>query len=182
MFLEISIGNEDPKTYSLKNRMLVGASAPCDIILPVKGLSRKHVLIFQDNGEYFVTDQGSTNGTYVNESRIKPGVAIKISVMEPVRLSGDVLLCLMDDQKNVSHVQAPLSYANSKEVGEATTIISLKELNNPKVRDIADKRREKLRQRISEKVVKKSFDFAKVLNILIFLLLGVAGYLAVTKK
>jgi pSer/pThr/pTyr-binding forkhead associated (FHA) protein len=62
MFLEVSVGSNEPKNYLLKGRLLIGTAAPCDLILPVKGLSRKHVLVTRENGEYFVTDQGSTNG------------------------------------------------------------------------------------------------------------------------
>jgi hypothetical protein len=38
----------------------------------VMGVSRQHALIQQVDDRYFISDQGSSNGTFVNGSRLKP--------------------------------------------------------------------------------------------------------------
>lgn len=38
----------------------------------ILGVSRDHAEIFFQNGYYFVTDLGSTNGTYVNDRKLIP--------------------------------------------------------------------------------------------------------------
>jgi hypothetical protein len=50
--------------------MRIGRCAPADIILPHKSVSRDHCIIGLANDELFVTDQNSTNGTYIDGVRI----------------------------------------------------------------------------------------------------------------
>jgi pSer/pThr/pTyr-binding forkhead associated (FHA) protein len=39
-------------------------------IIEAKQISRKHALIFQNEGKYFLKDLGSQNGTYLNDVRL----------------------------------------------------------------------------------------------------------------
>jgi hypothetical protein len=48
----------------------IGRSAPAEVILPHKSVSRAHCIIGLANDELFVTDQNSTNGTYIDGVRI----------------------------------------------------------------------------------------------------------------
>ncbi len=50
--------------------MKIGRSAPADVILPHKSVSREHCIIGLANDELFVSDQNSTNGTYIDGVRI----------------------------------------------------------------------------------------------------------------
>ena len=50
--------------------MKIGRSAPADVILPHKSVSREHCIIGLANDELFVSDQNSTNGTYIDGIRI----------------------------------------------------------------------------------------------------------------
>ncbi|MBC8159834.1 MAG: FHA domain-containing protein [Roseiflexaceae bacterium] len=52
------------------------------------GVSRRHAIISWDEGDLFVEDLGSPNGTFVNEQRIKP------QQRAPLR-NGDTLRCGM---------------------------------------------------------------------------------------
>ena len=46
----------------------------CDIVLPEPGISRKHVVFeLTQGGIVVITDQNSTNGTYLNGRRLQPG-------------------------------------------------------------------------------------------------------------
>ena len=52
-------------------RTTVGRSPDCDIFLDDVTVSRKHaVLVHKDDG-YFIEDQGSLNGTFLNRRRIE---------------------------------------------------------------------------------------------------------------
>jgi pSer/pThr/pTyr-binding forkhead associated (FHA) protein len=45
---------------------VIGSDSRVHLRLPSKGVSRVHALIFHDDGEYFVRDLASRNGTYLN--------------------------------------------------------------------------------------------------------------------
>jgi len=61
----------------------IGRRGTCDVCLTDNSVSRKHAVIFRKGPSYFISDQASTNGTYVNGSRVtnielKPGDVIRI--------------------------------------------------------------------------------------------------------
>jgi hypothetical protein len=56
----------------------IGRSAPADIVLPDKSISREHCMIGLANDELIVTDLNSTNGTYVDEVRISRATILPV--------------------------------------------------------------------------------------------------------
>jgi FHA domain/Protein of unknown function (DUF3662) len=48
------------------NRVIVGRSAEADIVLPSDNVSRKHALIWRSEGQSWIQDLGSSNGTSVD--------------------------------------------------------------------------------------------------------------------
>ena len=69
--LEIEPGEliGDPVAIT-SSSMRIGRCAPSEVILPHKSVSREHCVIGLANDELLVTDQNSTNGTYINGVRI----------------------------------------------------------------------------------------------------------------
>jgi FHA domain-containing protein/zinc ribbon protein len=51
-------------------RTRIGRSPDCDIFLDDVTVSRNHAELVHRNGRYYVEDQGSLNGTFVNRTRI----------------------------------------------------------------------------------------------------------------
>jgi diguanylate cyclase (GGDEF)-like protein len=49
----------------------IGRSEACTLYINSDQVSRRHASVLRIAGQYVVTDLGSTNGTYVNESKIK---------------------------------------------------------------------------------------------------------------
>jgi hypothetical protein len=49
----------------------VGRSPDCDIFLDDVTVSRRHALLKRDDGRFFIEDQGSLNGTFLNRRRIE---------------------------------------------------------------------------------------------------------------
>ncbi len=49
-----------------KDRLTIGRGPDCDIILPDRVVSRRHACIERRNGDYFIVDDRSKNGTFVN--------------------------------------------------------------------------------------------------------------------
>lgn len=101
MRLEVLIDSEEPIIYPLnKNKLIIGSAESADIIINVDGVSRKHVILTVENDQYAVTDQGSTNGTYINEERLIPGKRVDFTSFFPVRLGDRVLLSLLSDDED----------------------------------------------------------------------------------
>jgi len=60
-----------------ENGLLIGRDPACDLILSDDFVSAKHCKIFFENGELFIEDQGSTNGTFVDGSELDKKSALK---------------------------------------------------------------------------------------------------------
>jgi DNA-binding NtrC family response regulator len=54
----------------VRDRVRIGKSRQCDVVLPDDSISREHAEIRKEGTRYRVTDLGSTNGTFVQEARI----------------------------------------------------------------------------------------------------------------
>jgi len=54
-------------------RTTIGRSPDCDIFLDDVTVSRKHAVLVQKDDAYYIEDQGSLNGTFLNRRRIESG-------------------------------------------------------------------------------------------------------------
>jgi len=52
-------------------RTTIGRSPDCEIFLDDVTVSRKHAVLVERGGRWFVEDQGSLNGTFVNRRRVE---------------------------------------------------------------------------------------------------------------
>ncbi len=52
-------------------RMMIGRSPDCQVFLDDVTVSRRHAAFFERDGHWFVEDQGSLNGTFVNRRRVE---------------------------------------------------------------------------------------------------------------
>jgi ribosomal protein S27E len=53
------------------DRTTIGRSPDCGIFLDDVTVSRRHAVLLDRNGRYYVEDQGSLNGTFLNRHRIE---------------------------------------------------------------------------------------------------------------
>jgi hypothetical protein len=68
--------------------MRIGRTAPADIVISHKSVSREHCIVGLANDELLVTDLNSTNGTYIDDVRISRSTVLPIgSVLRLGQLS-----------------------------------------------------------------------------------------------
>lgn len=64
----------------------VGRAPDCVLSIPDVGISRLHLLVTIKRGEVYVTDQGSSNGTFINGERIESKRLIHLKPSDEVKL------------------------------------------------------------------------------------------------
>ncbi|MCA9229645.1 MAG: SpoIIE family protein phosphatase [Planctomycetales bacterium] len=76
--LRILEGSEQGREFDLEGqRWVVGRSPECDVVIDVAAVSRRHVIVTKESGQFFVQDLGSRNGTYINNQRVAERAPIK---------------------------------------------------------------------------------------------------------
>lgn len=64
-------GGRAGEMFPLDGETTVGRSPDCGIFLDDVTVSRKHAILRERDGNYFIEDQGSLNGTFVNRKRVE---------------------------------------------------------------------------------------------------------------
>lgn len=183
MRIEILVDNQEPRIYPLdRPKIMVGNHESCDIVIGHKSISRKHIVITCRDDAYFVSDQGSTNGSYINEHRLVPGNSAEFSSFFPVRLGDNVLMTLLSDDD--AQALGPVSELNTKstsspqEKGDSTNMISLNDLYKSSTSGLVKKRAETVTKRKNTKkpAVKKTHVSNSSMGIIGFILVAAVSY------
>ncbi len=76
--LKVLEGLEPGKQFPLDgSEWVIGRSPDCDVILEVAAVSRKHLVLRKQNGQFVVEDLGSRNGTYINGTRVNENAVLR---------------------------------------------------------------------------------------------------------
>lgn len=191
MRIEVLIGNDDPIIFPLNSsKMTLGSSEHCDIIIDADGVSRKHITFISEGDNYFVVDQGSTNGSFINEERLIPGRKTEFTSFFPVRLGDNVLISLLSDDEDLesdvridfpksAETSSPNPKPSRQSDHDSTSVISLAELKKVKTEHLILQRDEKRAARRKNKPVEKKKP-KKKLNymsyFIVFMILGAGFY------
>lgn len=98
MFLKVEIdGVQKVFSFEGKSSITVGRDPDSDLQLLAEGVSRKHLLVCEVNGDVFIEDLGSTNGTFLNGEKIQKGELVRFNSFFPIQLGESAQLFLMDE-------------------------------------------------------------------------------------
>jgi hypothetical protein len=64
-------GGRAGEMFPLGGETTIGRSPDCGIFLDDVTVSRKHAILRERDGDFFIEDQGSLNGTFVNRKRVE---------------------------------------------------------------------------------------------------------------
>lgn len=70
-YLQVVNGEQAGKNYRLDGQTLIGRGSYCQILLKDISVSRTHAVLFFTEGRWFIQDQNSRSGVYLNDRRIK---------------------------------------------------------------------------------------------------------------
>lgn len=105
-------GNQFFENKFEKDEVSVGREAGVDLIIEDRSISRKHLLIQLEQGRVFVSDMGSSNGTYVDNERII--VKTRVTNETHIRI-GKIIIQILSPEK----VGRPAKSAAAAATGEA---------------------------------------------------------------
>ena len=80
------------KKISLTAKITIGRSSDCDIVVDNKLVSRQHAVIQKIRDAYFLKDDGSTNGTFLNDRRIPSDKYVKLNPGDKITVGSTNLL------------------------------------------------------------------------------------------
>jgi pSer/pThr/pTyr-binding forkhead associated (FHA) protein len=122
--LKIIITNKIVEYHEIKGRTVLGRGKIADILLLDPSISREHSIVHAEGEAFFIEDNGSANGTYVNDQRIS-----KVELMEGdlIRLGTKLIIFTREDfrpnpELEVDLFQKPLSEFPEQKVLDALDV------------------------------------------------------------
>jgi hypothetical protein len=70
-------GNGPPSVDLVPPETLIGRDGSCHVTIPDSSVSHRHARIYHSDGEWYVEDMGSTNGTFVNDRPLTRAVVLR---------------------------------------------------------------------------------------------------------
>ena len=104
--------------------IVVGRGDSCDVIISESAISSQHAQLISDrNGDIFIMDLNSTNGTFINDKKIESNVPHRISGNEKIRLAVTNEVQIVFNPDNYSPAQATPQPGNNSGASFSTTNI-----------------------------------------------------------
>lgn len=149
MRIEIHVGAGEVQVYPVnKPSITIGASTASDIRIKAEGVSRRHLLIVKEGDTVYAIDQGSTNGTFLNEERLEAGKKVEFTTFFPLRLGIHVLVSLVGGDDEDIFIPNMRSFDN-EETLTTTSLLSGKQAERATTDALIKKRNESVREKMS---------------------------------
>lgn len=157
-------------TLSVSDSLSVGRGSDNDVVLGSKQVSRNHAVLSVLNGELYVKDLESSNGTFVNEQRIEGNKSQRLNANDTLgfasfdfQVNAPVAATLDNEQAAPVVSDEPVLSANSDTSTESipaaeSTVIA------PVVSEAADKKPTIEETSIQEPIVKETVAAEPVIN------------------
>jgi len=89
-YLRLRFSNGEVGYFSIqKSDVVIGRNEDADLSLHYPFISGQHFTLLQDGNQFFITDLGSTNGTFVNNKLLPPKISTPIFDKAIIRIGDD---------------------------------------------------------------------------------------------
>ena len=160
-------------TLSVSDSLSVGRGSDNDVVLGSKQVSRNHAVLSVLNGELYVKDLESSNGTFINEQRIEGNKSQRLDANDTLgfasfdfQVSAPVAATLDNEQAAPAVSDEPVLSTNA--VTSAETISTASDSESgvvaPVVSEAADKKPAIKETSIQEPIVKETVAAEPVIN------------------
>jgi pSer/pThr/pTyr-binding forkhead associated (FHA) protein len=65
------------QTYELDDELTLGRATGCQVTVDDNYVSQLHARVFRREGQFYIEDLGSTNGTYLNRKKVTAPIAVR---------------------------------------------------------------------------------------------------------
>ncbi|ETX02374.1 MAG: hypothetical protein ETSY2_35690 [Candidatus Entotheonella gemina] len=91
-FLEIYAGCESGRQFPLGDTMSIGRNSDNDIVISDSRASRYHARVTRRGDDFFLEDLSSSNGTFVGEKQLSPGIRSDLTDGDEIRIGSTRLI------------------------------------------------------------------------------------------
>src|SRR5918911_5211310 len=89
---EIWLTLPDGTERRLEGALTIGRDDENDLVLRTKTVSRQHAALVEHEGRWYVEDRGSYNGTYLNGTRVQPGMPLPLRHADRIGIGEETIL------------------------------------------------------------------------------------------
>jgi hypothetical protein len=82
----------DGRMIPLARELTIGRDTANGLVLDVPTVSRRHATVTERAGRWYVADVGSSNGTFVNGDRLRPGVVRQLRHADRIGIGSETVL------------------------------------------------------------------------------------------
>lgn len=82
----------DESKMKITERMTLGRDPKCNIVIDNKLVSRHHATIQKIKDDFYIKDEESTNGTFVNGTRIEKDKFMKINPGDKIAIGTEIVV------------------------------------------------------------------------------------------
>ena len=158
-------------TLTVSDSLSVGRGSDNDVVLGSKQVSRNHAVLSVLNGELYVKDLESSNGTFINEQRIEGNKSQRLNANDTLgfasfdfQVSAPVAATLDNGQAAPAVSDEPVLSANSDTSTESIPAAAEPAIVAPVVSEAADKKPTIEETSIQEPFVKETVAAEPVIN------------------
>ena len=158
-------------TLSVSDSLSVGRGSDNDVVLGSKQVSRNHAVLSVLNGELYVKDLESSNGTFINEQRIEANKSQRLNANDTLgfasfdfQVNAPVAATLDNEQAAPAVSDEPVLSTNAVTSTESIPAAAESAVVAPVVSEAADKKPTIEETSIQEPIVKETVAAEPVIN------------------